>query len=96
MNHLHYFAILCVFSGFTCSYFDKVVKEINSLLQRFLQVLAECQVLGVVTNLLHSSPLRLLCGLFGPVLVVVVPVLVSRKRNGSNCRRSWENDFSLV
>lgn len=57
------------------SYFDKVVEEVDSLLQRLLQILAERQVLGVVADLLHPSPLSLLRGFLRPVLVVVVSVL---------------------
>lgn len=56
-------------------YFDKVVEQVDPLLQGFLQVIAERQVLGVVADLLHSTPLRLLCRLLCPVLVVVVSIL---------------------
>lgn len=67
------------------SYFDEVVEQVDPLLQRFLQVLAERQVLGVVADLLHSSPLSLLCGLLRPVLVVVVSILAT-----TNTKYEWE------
>ena len=64
------------------SYFDKVVEQVDSLLQGLLQVLAERQVLGMVTDLLHSPPLRLLCGLLCPVLIIVVSILTTRGTQG--------------
>ena len=64
------------------SYLHKVVEEVDPLLQRLLQVLAEGQVLGVVADLLHAPPLRLLRGLLGPVLVVVISVLAAAAAGG--------------
>lgn len=62
------------------THFDKVVEQIDPLLQGLLQVVAQRQVLGVVADLLHAPPLRLLRGLLRPVLVFVVSILGGRQR----------------
>lgn len=53
------------------TYFDKVVEQVDPLLKGFLQVFAECEVLGVVADLIHTSSLSLLRSLFCPVIVVI-------------------------
>lgn len=54
---------------------DKVVEEVDPLLQGLLQVLAEGQVLSVRADLLHPALLGLLSRLLRPVLVIVISVL---------------------
>lgn len=61
------------------THFDKVVEQVDPLLQRLLQVFAQSQVLGVVADLIHAPSLRLLCGLFGPVIVVVAILTDTQK-----------------
>lgn len=53
------------------TYFDKVVEQVDPLLKGFLQVFTECEVLGVVADLIHTSSLSLLRSLFCPVIVVI-------------------------
>lgn len=53
------------------TYFDKVVEQVDPLLKGFLQVFAECEVLGVVADLIHTSSLSLLRSLFCPIIVVI-------------------------
>lgn len=60
-------------------YFNKVVEHVDPLFQGFLQVLAEGQVLSMVTDLLHTSTLGLLCGFLCPVIVVLTILHITRK-----------------
>lgn len=62
------------------SHLDEVVEHVDPFLQGLLQVLAEGEVLGVVTNLLHAPALGLLSSLLCPVLVVIVPILARDSR----------------
>lgn len=77
--HHHYHLLLK--QSFT--HFHKVVEQVDSLLQGFLQVLAERQVLGMVADLLHSPPLCLLCGLLCPVFIIVISILTDKQMNGN-------------
>lgn len=61
------------------AHFDKVVEQIDPLLQGLLQVIAQRQVLGVVADFLHAPPLRLLRGLLCPVLIFVISILHPRQ-----------------
>lgn len=61
------------------AHFDKVVEEIHPLLQGFLQVIAQRQVLGMVADFLHAPPLRLLGGLLCPVLVFIISILQTQE-----------------
>lgn len=63
----------------TSAHFDKVVEQVDPLFQRFLQVIAQCQVLGVVADFLHAPPLRLFRGLLCPVLVFIISILRPRE-----------------
>lgn len=64
------------------AHFHKVVEQVHALLQRLLQVVAQRQVLGVVADLLHAAPLRLLRGLLCPVLVLIIAILRPRREEG--------------
>lgn len=74
-------------------YLDKVVEEVDPLLQGLLQVLAESEVLGVLADLLHPATLCLLSGLLRPVLVVIITILKEREQRK---RRSGPEPFTFT
>lgn len=57
------------------TYFDKIIKQVDSILQGLFQVIGEGQVLSVVTDLLHPPTLGLLGGLFCPVFIIFITIL---------------------
>lgn len=82
-------------SGQGDPYFHKAVEEVDPILQGFLQVLAERQVLGVIADLLHSPPLCLLCSLLCPVLIIVISIL-NRKPQRIQAKRDGAETLGLA
>lgn len=76
-------------------YFHKAVEEVDPILQGFLQVLAERQVLGVIADLLHPPPLCLLCSLLCPVFIIVISIL-NRKPQRIQAKRDGAETLGLA